>query len=102
MNNDLNDASRVQKLQINELEEHRNDEYESSRIYKGKMKAFHAWKRILRKKIEHFQKVYLYDSGLHRHPGKFRTRWDGSYVVNHVFDNGAIEIGDPRDGSILG
>ena len=42
MNNDLNDASRVQKLQINELEEHRNDEYESSRIYKGKMKAFHG------------------------------------------------------------
>ena len=42
MNNDLNDASRVQKLQINELEEHRNDEYENSRIYKGKMKAFHG------------------------------------------------------------
>ena len=100
MNNDLNDARRVQKIQINELEEHRNDEYESSRIYKGKMKAFHD-KRILRKKFEHFQKVYLYDSRLHKHPGKFRTRRDGSYVVNQ-FDNGAIEIEDRKDGSILG
>uniref|UniRef100_A0A2N9EYS5 RNA-directed DNA polymerase n=1 Tax=Fagus sylvatica TaxID=28930 RepID=A0A2N9EYS5_FAGSY len=99
-NFDLDEAGKLRKLQLNELEELRNDAYESSKIYKAKMKIFHD-KRILRKTFEVNQKVYLYDSRLHKHPGKLRSRWDGPYVVKRVFENGAIEVEDPRDGRIF-
>uniref|UniRef100_A0A2N9J3X5 Reverse transcriptase domain-containing protein n=1 Tax=Fagus sylvatica TaxID=28930 RepID=A0A2N9J3X5_FAGSY len=99
-NFDLDEAGKLRKLQLNELEELRNDTYESSKIYKAKMKNFRD-KRILRKTFEVNQKVYLYDSRLHKHPGKLRSRWDGPYVVKRVFENGAIEVEDPRDGRIF-
>ena len=99
-NFDLDETGKLRKLQLNELEELRNDAYESSKIYKAKMKIFHD-KRILRKTFEMNQKVYLYDSRLHKHLGKLRSRWDGSYVVKRVFENGAIEVEDPRDGRIF-
>ena len=38
---------------------------------------------------------------VHKHPGKLRSRWDGPYVVKRVFENGAIEVDDPRDGRIF-
>lgn len=69
----LNDASSLRKLQLNELEEIRNDAYENSRIYKERMKVFHD-KKILRKTFELGQKVLLYNSKLHLFPGKLRSR----------------------------
>jgi phenylacetate-coenzyme A ligase PaaK-like adenylate-forming protein len=47
-NSNLDDTSHLQKLQINELEEIRNDAYENSRIHKARIKEFHG-KKILRK-----------------------------------------------------
>ena len=44
-NSNLDDAGNVRKLQINELEELRNDAYENSRIIKARTKNFHD-KRI--------------------------------------------------------
>lgn len=44
----LDKAREYQKLQINELEEIRNDAYESARIYKDKTKSFND-KMISRK-----------------------------------------------------
>ncbi|XP_040373776.1 uncharacterized protein LOC121052560 [Rosa chinensis] len=40
-NMDVDEAELQRKLQVNELEEIRNDAYESSRIYKERTKAFH-------------------------------------------------------------
>jgi hypothetical protein len=96
-NFNIDEAGKLRKLQMNELEELRNEAYESSRIYKAKMKTFHD-KRILRKTFVVNQKVYLYNSRLHKHPGKLRSRWDGPYIVKHVSEHGAIEVEDPRDG----
>jgi hypothetical protein len=96
-NFNIDEAGKLRKLQMNELEELRNEAYESSRIYKAKMKTFHD-KRILRKTFEVNQKVYLYNSRLHKQPGKLRSRWDGPYIVKHVSEHGAIEVEDPRDG----
>jgi hypothetical protein len=96
-NLNIDEAGKLRKLQMNELEELRNEAYESSRIYKAKMKTFHD-KRILRKTFVVNQKVYLYNSRLHKHPGKLRSRWDGPYIVKHVSEHGAIEVEDPRDG----
>ncbi|CAA7397840.1 unnamed protein product [Spirodela intermedia] len=43
-------------LQLNELEELRNEAYESSKIYKAKTKAFHD-KHIVRRQIQPKQKL---------------------------------------------
>jgi hypothetical protein len=40
-NSNLDDASQLRKLQINKLEEIRNDAYENSRIHKARIKEFH-------------------------------------------------------------
>ena len=99
-NFDLADAGSHRKLQISELEEIRNDAYENARIYKNRTKAFHD-KHINRKSFEPNQKVWLFNSKLRFFPGKLRSRWDGPFVVNQVFPHGAVEILNPRDGSMF-
>ena len=47
----LDNASSLRKLQLNELGEIRHDAYEKSRVYKERMKVFHD-KPILRKSFE--------------------------------------------------
>ena len=47
-NSNIDDDSQLWKLQINELEEIRNDAYENSRIHKARIKEFHD-KKMLRK-----------------------------------------------------
>ncbi|KAL5732629.1 hypothetical protein ACOSP7_031984 [Xanthoceras sorbifolium] len=96
----LNDASSLRKLQLNELEELRNEAYENSRIYKERMKVFHD-KKILRKNFEPGQKVLLYNSRLHLFPGKLRSRWTGPFVVKRVFPFGAIEVEDPKNSNVF-
>ncbi|XP_073121573.1 uncharacterized protein [Henckelia pumila] len=64
------------KLQLQELEEIRNDSYASSKIYKEKTKAFHD-KMISRRVFE---------------VGKLRSRWIGPFVIIDVFPHGALEI----------
>ncbi|GKV42701.1 hypothetical protein SLEP1_g50080 [Rubroshorea leprosula] len=88
------------KLQISEIEELRNNAYDNSSICKTKLKAAHD-KQILRKNFEPNQKVHLYDSHLHLHPRKLRSRWTGPFVVKRVFLNVAVEIEDPIDGRIF-
>ena len=83
-NSNLDDASQLRKLQINELEEIRNDAYENSRIHKKRIKEFHD-KNILRKTFNVGQKVLLYNSRLHLFPEKLRLRWSGPFIVKHVY-----------------
>ena len=68
---------------MNELEELRRESYESSRIYKERLKLFHD-KSIERKTFEPNQKVLLYSS-----------RWTGPFIVNVVYPYGAVEIENP-------
>ena len=57
LNFDLDMAGKYRKLQLNELEEIRNEAYENVRIYKKKIKVFHD-KTILRKLFTPRQKSY--------------------------------------------
>ncbi|XP_026453249.1 uncharacterized protein LOC113354005, partial [Papaver somniferum] len=93
LNFSLDEAGIQRKLQLNELEELRNEAYDIVRLYKQKMKIFHD-KRILRKSFTPGQKVLLYDSRLHLFPGKLRSRWKGPYLVRTVFPHGAVELED--------
>ncbi|XP_058217507.1 uncharacterized protein LOC131328598 [Rhododendron vialii] len=74
------------KLQLAELEELRNEAYESACIYKDRTKAFHD-KHIVRKSFEVGQKVWLFNSRLKLFPGKLRSR--------------VVEIKDPRVGNVF-
>ena len=88
------------RLQLNELEELRNEAYESARIYKARTKAYHD-KFINQKMFEPNQKVWLYNSRMHLFPGKLRSHWDGPYIVTQVFPHGVVELQDPKQGNIF-
>jgi len=60
----LNKAGGLRKLQIFELEELRNEEYENVKITKNRVKIFHD-KFIMRKTFAPGQKVLLYNYRLH-------------------------------------
>ena len=97
LNFNLDQASKKRLLQMNELEKLRRDSYESSRIYKERLKLFHD-KTIARKTFEPNQKVLLYSSRLHMFPGKLRSRWTRPFVVKVVYPYGAMEIENPKSG----
>ena len=99
VNFNLPAAGEKRKLDLDKLEELRNEAYENSRLYKDKVKALHD-KMILRKTFKPNQKVLLYNARLHLFPRKLKTRWSGPFTVTKVFENGAVEIEDPSCGYI--
>ena len=94
---DLGKAGTARKLQMCELEELRNDAYESSRIYKDKTKKWHD-KHILRKEFRIGQTVLVYDSKLHLFSGKFKSRWFGPCIIKRDLGHGAFEVQSPSEG----
>ncbi|KAL0316602.1 UNVERIFIED_CONTAM: Transposon Ty3-I Gag-Pol polyprotein [Sesamum radiatum] len=90
----MDEAGGQRKLELQELEEIRNDAYENSKIYKEKTKAFHD-RIIPRKEFNIGQKVLLFHSKLKLFPGKLRSRWIGPFIVTNVFSHGAMEIESP-------
>ncbi|XP_071917221.1 uncharacterized protein [Coffea arabica] len=90
-NMDIEEGGIQRKLQLQELEEIRNEAYENAVIYKEKNKIFHD-QQVSRKTFECGQKVLLYHSKLKLFPSKLRSRWIGPFVVTNVFDYGAVEI----------
>lgn len=98
LNYDYQAAGEKRKLQLNELEEIRNDAYENSKIYKEKTKLFHD-QTILRKEFHPGQKVLLFNSRLKLFPGKLKSRWYGPFLIVQVFPHGAVEIQNIKDGT---
>ncbi|CAN6691847.1 unnamed protein product [Malus baccata var. baccata] len=90
-NMNVDEAGLHRKLQLNELEEIRNDAYENARLYKEKTKAFHD-KMIRTKSFAIGQKVLLFNSRLRLFPGKLRSRWIGPFVITDVFPHGAVQV----------
>ncbi|KAL7590374.1 hypothetical protein Lser_V15G40865 [Lactuca serriola] len=79
-------------MQMNALEELRNDAYTSSLIYKEKIKSWHDMRIKGNKEFHEGQKVLLFNSRLKLFPGKVKSRWDGPFLVKKVFPHGAIEL----------
>ena len=96
-NSDLTQAGKQRLLQLNELDELRREWYESSRIYKERLKLFHDM-TITQKMFEPNQKLLLYSSRLHLFLGKLRSRWTGPFIVKVVYPYGAVEIENPDTG----
>jgi len=83
LNFDLDKAGEFRNLQLDELEEIRNDAYDYSKQYKDRMKMMHD-KIITRKDFQPGSKVLLYNSQLHLFPGKLKSRWTDPYIVHKV------------------
>ena len=73
LNLDMGRAGLKRLLDINELEELRNDAYFNSRIEKDKLKKWHD-QLIARKNFKQGDQVLLYDSKFHLFPGKLKLR----------------------------
>jgi hypothetical protein len=100
LNMDIDPSGKQRKLQLCELEEIRNDAYESSRIYKKKKKQIHD-RHILRREFKRGDQVLVYDSKFHLFPGKFKSRWYGPCKVMRVLTNGAVEVQNKTGGSFV-
>ena len=73
LNFDYQTEKEVRLLQLNELEELRNDAYDNARIYKDNTKRWHD-RKILRKEFKGGESVLLYNSRLKLFPGKLKSR----------------------------
>ena len=74
-------ASREERLlQMNELEELRNEAYDNAKIYKDKTKKWYD-QRILRRDFKEGDQVLLFNSKLKLFPGKLKSKWSGPYTV---------------------
>ena len=72
LNMDMNRACLKRMLEIDELEELRNESYFNSKIAKDKQKKWHD-QLITRKTFNQGDQVLLYDSKLHLFPSKFKS-----------------------------
>ncbi|RVW74938.1 Retrovirus-related Pol polyprotein from transposon 297 [Vitis vinifera] len=91
LNMDLTKAGLKRSLDLNELEELRNDAYLNSKIAKEKLKRWHD-QLVTKKEFFKGQRVLLYDSKLHLFSGKLKSRWVGPFVIHQVHSHGVIEL----------
>ncbi|GJV84179.1 reverse transcriptase domain-containing protein [Tanacetum coccineum] len=93
-NFDLKTAGDHRKLQLNELNELRDQAYENSLIYKERTKKLHDSK-IKNRIFNLGDRVFLFNSRLKIFSGKLKTRWSGPFTITKVFPYGTIELSQP-------
>ena len=91
LNFDFKAAKGERILQLNELEELRNEAYDNDRIYKDKTKKWHDQK-ILRREFKTGDKVLLFNSRLKLFPGKLKSKWSGPCTVVESTTFGAVTL----------
>nr|GEV09241.1 reverse transcriptase domain-containing protein [Tanacetum cinerariifolium] len=79
------------KIQLNELNELRDQAYENSLIYKEKTKRIHDSK-IKNHVFNIGDRVLLFNSRLEIFSGKLKTRWSGPFTITKVFPYGTVEL----------
>nr|GFA35028.1 reverse transcriptase domain-containing protein [Tanacetum cinerariifolium] len=90
-NFDLKTAGDHRKLQLNNLNELRDQAYENSLIYKEKTKKLNDSK-IKNRIFNVGDRVLLFNSRLNIFSGKLKTRWSGAFTITEVFPCGTIEL----------
>jgi hypothetical protein len=95
----LDEAQKQQALQLNELDEIRQDAIQQTILVQNQRSKWHD--KFIKKK--HFQPsdwALLFDSQFKTFKGKLTTRWLGPYEVDTVYDNGAVKIKTIDDGQV--
>ncbi|GJT71901.1 reverse transcriptase domain-containing protein [Tanacetum coccineum] len=90
-NFDVQTAGDHRKVQLNELNELRDQAYENSLIYKEKTKRIHDAK-IKNRVFNVVDRVLLFNSRLKIFSGKLISRWSGPFTVTQVFPYGTVEL----------
>ncbi|GKC33768.1 reverse transcriptase domain-containing protein [Tanacetum coccineum] len=90
-NFDLKTAGDQPKVQLNELNELRDQAYENSLIYKEKTKRIHDAK-IKNRVFNVGDQVLLFNSRLKIFSSKLKSRWSGPFTIVQVFPYGTVEL----------
>nr|GEV18462.1 reverse transcriptase domain-containing protein [Tanacetum cinerariifolium] len=83
------------KIQLNELNELRDQAYENSMIYKDRTKKMHDSK-IKNRIFNVCDQVLLFNSRLKIFSGKLKTSWSGPFTITQVFPYGTVELSQPN------
>nr|GFB66043.1 reverse transcriptase domain-containing protein [Tanacetum cinerariifolium] len=83
------------KVQLNELNELRDQAYENFLIYKEKTKRLHDSK-IKDPVFNIGDRVLLFNSRLKIFSGKLKSRWSGRFTISYVFPYGTVELSQPN------
>nr|GEZ13708.1 hypothetical protein [Tanacetum cinerariifolium] len=89
------------KIQLNELNELRDQAYENSFIYKEKTKKLHDSK-IKNRIFNVGDRVLLFNSRLKIFSGKLKTRWSRPFTITKVFPYGIVELSQPEGPNFKG
>ena len=76
---------------ISSLDEWRTQAYENAKLFKEKVKRWHA-KRIQKREFKVGEYVLLYNSRFRFFAGKLLSKWEGPYIIEEVYRSRAIEI----------
>nr|GEZ63664.1 reverse transcriptase domain-containing protein [Tanacetum cinerariifolium] len=90
-NFNLQTAGDHRKVQLNELNELRDQAYENSLIYKEKTKRLYDSK-IKERVFNVSDQLLLFNSRLKIFSCKLKTRWSGPFTITHVFSYGTVEL----------
>ncbi|GJY95899.1 reverse transcriptase domain-containing protein [Tanacetum coccineum] len=90
-NFDVQTAGDHRKVQLNELNELRDQAYENSLIYKEKTKRIHDAK-IKNRVFNVGDRVLLFNSRLKIFSGKLKSCWSGPFTIVQVFPYGTVEL----------
>nr|GEV46052.1 reverse transcriptase domain-containing protein [Tanacetum cinerariifolium] len=90
-NFDLQTAGDHRKVQLNELNELRDQAYKNYLIYKEKTKRLHDSK-IKNCVFNIGDRVLLFNSRLEIFSGKPKSHWFGPFTISHVFPYGTVDL----------
>nr|GEV24263.1 reverse transcriptase domain-containing protein [Tanacetum cinerariifolium] len=93
-NFDLKTTSDHRKVQLSELNELHDQDYENSLIYKEKTKRLHNSK-IKDRFFNIDDRVLLFNSRLKIFSGKLKSRWPGPFTISHVYPYGTVKLSQP-------
>ncbi|XP_069145972.1 uncharacterized protein [Solanum lycopersicum] len=97
---DWNEAAEQRLTGLNELDEFLLKAYESSALYKEKMKKYHDLKieiKIDKKEFMVGDLVLLYNSRLCLFSSKLKSKWTCPYLVTKLFPHGEVELETKED-----
>nr|GEV67973.1 reverse transcriptase domain-containing protein [Tanacetum cinerariifolium] len=94
VNFDLKTMGNYRKLQLNELNELRDQAYENSLIYKKKTKKIYDSK-IKNRIFNVGDRFFLFNSRLKIFSSKLKTHWSGPFAITKVFPYGTVELSQP-------
>ena len=88
---DWNEVAEQRSTMLNELDEFRLKAYQSSALYKEKMKKYHDLK-IEKREFMVGDLVLLFNSRFCLFLRKLKSKWTGLYLITQLFPHGVVKL----------